>query len=221
MTKHLPKILIALQLAILPLAHAYDANVSGGGGSGRGNTGSSPNVAWQLNPTASSLTFTTTKAGVAGVGGVTETMRFTAMKGGLNPAGRIEFSVDLASVESGIDNERLRTMLWNSADFPRATFSANLNANDLAKIREGREPVAVSAEGQLTMVGQSRPLKVELQVTPVQARRLVNTRQPIIVNAEEFGLKPGVEALRQIMGLNYLSSSAPVSLQFEMIPAAQ
>ena len=47
-----------------------------------------------------------------------------------------------------------------------------------------------------------------LQLPPVQ--HPLRQRHPLIR-----------EALRQIMGLNYLSSSAPVSLQFEMIPAAQ
>jgi polyisoprenoid-binding protein YceI len=216
MTLHLPKILIALQLAALPLANLHAAS-DGEKISHRHADG------WRLDSAASSLTFNTTKSGAAGVGGLTETMQFTALKGVLSPAGRIEFSVDLASVESGIDlrNERLRTMLWDTATHPGASFSATLNASDLKKVQEGREPVAVSLEGQLTMAGTSRPLKVELQVTPVQSRRLVNTRQPFIVNAEDFGLRPGVEALRQIMGLNYLSSSAPVSLQLDMVPVAK
>ena len=216
MTLHLPKILIALQLAALSLPNVHAAS--------EGDKINRPHAeGWQLDPAASSLTFNTTKSAAAGVGGLTETMRFTSLKGALSPNGRIEFSVDLASVESGIDlrNERLRTMLWNTVNYPAASFSAVLNGKDLKTVQEGREAVTVSLEGQLTMAGTSRPLKVELQVTPLQSRRLVSTRQPFIVNAEDFGLKPGVEALRQIMGLNYLSSSAPVSLQLDMVATAK
>jgi len=40
---------------------------------------------------------------------------------------------------------------------------------------------------------------------------LVTTRSPVIVNLKDYGLQDGVDALRTVMNLNVLSSSAPVS----------
>jgi hypothetical protein len=69
------------------------------------------------------------------------------------------------------------------------------------------------------MAGQSKLIKTQLRVTALEGKWWVSTRTPIVVKADDFGLTSGVEALRAIMGLNYLSSSAPVNFQLEMVPA--
>jgi hypothetical protein len=47
---------------------------------------------------------------------------------------------------------------------------------------------------------------------------LVGTRVPIVVNLKDYGLQDGVEALRAVMNLNVLASSAPVSFSVMMKP---
>jgi hypothetical protein len=69
------------------------------------------------------------------------------------------------------------------------------------------------------MASQSKAIKAELQVTPVHNKRMVSTREAIIINANDFGLNSGVETLRVIMGLSYLSTSAPVTFQLELTPS--
>jgi hypothetical protein len=39
----------------------------------------------------------------------------------------------------------------------------------------------------------------------------VATRVPIIVDVNQYGMKSGVEALREVVGLNFLASAAPVT----------
>ncbi len=179
-------------------------------------------LVWQINLPASSLTFNTTKAGAAGVGGVTETMRFKAFKGGVDAQGRIQLDIDLTSIDSGIDirNERLQTMFWNVAAHPSVNFSAQIKPEDVQKINASKESLALWVEGQLTMAGQTKPVKVYLQITPMNGKLMVSTRQAIIINANDFGLNAGVEALRAIMGLNFLSSSAPVVFALELTKPA-
>jgi hypothetical protein len=46
----------------------------------------------------------------------------------------------------------------------------------------------------------------------------VGTRVPIVVNLKDYGLQDGVEALRAVMNLNVLASSAPVSFSVMMKP---
>jgi hypothetical protein len=48
---------------------------------------------------------------------------------------------------------------------------------------------------------------------------MVTTRAPIIVNSNDYGLKAGVEAMREVMNLNFLASTAPVS--FSLVLNAQ
>jgi polyisoprenoid-binding protein YceI len=174
--------------------------------------------AWQIHQPASSLTFNTTKSGAAGVGGVTETMRFKSFKGGLSPKGQIELTIDLTSVDSGIAirDERLQNMFWNVAAHPSVIFVGQLSADDMKNIGAGKASNTVMVEGQLTMAGQAKPIKAALQVIPAQHKLYVSTRQPIVINANDFGLNAGVEALRAIMGLNYLSTSAPVTFALEL-----
>lgn len=174
--------------------------------------------AWQINQHASSLTFNTTKSGAAGVGGITETMRFKSFKGGLSSQGKIELTINLSSVDTGIPirDERLQTMFWNVAAHPTVNFAGQLSSEEMKKISTGKESVVVMVEGQLTMAGQTKSIKTQLQVTSTNHKLYVSTRQPIVINANDFGLNAGVEALRAIMGLNYLSTSAPVTFTLEL-----
>jgi len=100
------------------------------------------------------------------------------------------------------------------------TFSAQIKAEDLQKINTAKESVQFTVEGQMTMAGQTKPIQAQLQVTPLNNKLIINTRQAIVVDASDFGLSTGVEALRAIVGLNYLSSSAPVSFQIELVMPA-
>lgn len=181
----------------------------------------SQHPAWQINLPSSSLTFNTTKSGVAGVGGVTETMRFNHFKGGMDAQGNIQLHIDLASVDSGIAirDERLQTMFWQVATHPNVNFTAKVKPEDLQKINAGKASLTVTVAGQLTMAGQSKPIQAELHVTPLHNKRIISTRRAVVINAGDFGMTEGVEALRAIMGLTYLSTSAPVTFQLELTPS--
>lgn len=180
--------------------------------------GASPT--WQVNLPKSSLTFNTTKASMPGVGGATETMRFKLFKGGMDAQGNIQLDIDLTSIDSGISirDERLQTMFWNVAEHPSVKFRTKINPDDLQKINAGNEAVDVTIEGDLTMAGQTKPIKTALKVVPSRNMRIVSTRQAIVINANDFGMSSGVEALRAVMGLNYLSTSAPVTFHLELVP---
>jgi polyisoprenoid-binding protein YceI len=173
---------------------------------------------WRLEPAQSSLSFVTTKAGQPGVAAIAEVQAFRRFSGELNSQGRIQFNIDLASVDTGIDirDERLRTMLFNVGATPQATFSAQIEP---ALLRElGAAGVRdMDLNGQLTLAGQSKPVVAKVRVGALGAGLIgVSTRAPIVVNASDFGLRAGVEALREVMGLNMLSAAAPVSFALVM-----
>ncbi len=172
-------------------------------------------TAWQIDNAKSTLHFVTTKAGQAGAGGVGEVQSFGQFAGGMSGGGEINFTVTLASVTTGIDirDERLRTMLFNVKDMPLAMFAARIDPAALRDLGPGGVK-DIDVTGQLTLAGQSKPLAAKLRVSRLATSQLsVATRAPIMVDAAQFGLKEGVEALREVMGLNFLATSAPVSLQ--------
>lgn len=175
-----------------------------------------PALAWQIQPKASSLTFNTTKAGAAGVGGVVETMQFTRYEGGLDANGGIHLKIDLSSVDTGIEirDERLRTIFWKVAATPSVTFVGLIKPDDQKRLL--KESVVLDIEGELTMAGITKPVKAQLLVTPTDGKLWVSTRRPIVVKAADFDLAAGAELLRSIMGLNFLASNVPVYFQFEL-----
>jgi polyisoprenoid-binding protein YceI len=169
--------------------------------------------AWHVDNSQSNISFVTTKAGQAGVGGVGEIQSFKKFSGGLDSSGQISFDIELASVDTGVEirDQRLRTMLWNVAASPKATFAAKLDPAAMNGI-EANATRDMDIDGSLTMAGQSKPVAAKLRVARIGGGALmVTTRAPIVINANDYGLKAGVEAMREVMGLNFLASSAPVT----------
>jgi polyisoprenoid-binding protein YceI len=169
---------------------------------------------WVVQTPASSVQFVTTKAGLAGVGGSSEIQKFSQFAGSLSNTGRLDFNVTLASVQTGIEirDERLKTMLFKITDTPQATFSADIKPSFIDALAVGQSS-DLNVDGRFTLGGQTKPMTAALRVTRLSATQLqVVTREPLIVNANDHGMKTGVEALRDIVGLNFLASVAPISL---------
>jgi polyisoprenoid-binding protein YceI len=176
-----------------------------------------PSPSYQLDATQSTLNFVTTKAGQPGVAAVIESQSFKRFSGGVDALGRINLDIDLASVDTGIEirDERLKTMLWNVKLTPRASFTAKLPSDAISNLSStGMKDIDVS--GTLQMAGLSKPVTAKLRVLTAGQKMSVVTREPILVNANDFGLKPGVEALREVMGLNVLSPAAPVTFSLSL-----
>jgi polyisoprenoid-binding protein YceI len=177
-----------------------------------GTTASIAASAWAVNTAQSNLNFVTTKAGQPGVGGIDEVQSFKSFSGGLSAQGQIRLAIDLTSVKTGVDirDERIQNMFGVKLT-PQAVFTAQLAPAALEGLnRPGVQNIEV--QGQLSIAGQTKPATALLQVTRLGANQLsVATRSPIVINAADFGLRAGVEAMREVMGLNFLSSSAPVT----------
>jgi polyisoprenoid-binding protein YceI len=168
---------------------------------------------WAVDSNQSTINFVTTKAGQQGVAGISETQAFKRYSGGVDQNGKITLAIDLASVDTGVEirDERLRTMLWNVKATPQATFTAQLPAEALKNVGStGIQTIALN--GQLQMGGQTKPVAASVRVSRLASNQLlVVTRSPILINANDYGLRAGVEAMREVMGLNFLAGSAPVS----------
>lgn len=113
----------------------------------------------------------------------------------LDPEGRenlIEVSVDAASVDTGLDdlNQKLRgASFFNTGTYPEIRFSANQ-----IDFKDGR-PVA--ARGNLTLLGQTRP--VELEIRDYACTLQFLTRRPLcgadvhmVLRRSDFGMSFGI-----------------------------
>jgi polyisoprenoid-binding protein YceI len=178
-------------------------------------------TAYRVDAQQSSIHFVSTKSGAPGVVGVSEVSRFSRFGGGMDATGRISLELDLTSVDTGISirDDRMKSMLFNVGATPKATFAATLDPKLVMAVpANGASDVDVN--GMLTLAAQTQPVAAKLRVARMGGGALqVSTRAPIVVDASQFGLKAGVEALREIVGLNFIASSTPVS--FTMVLNAQ
>lgn len=170
--------------------------------------GSAARAEWVLDGEESALTFVSTKAV-----NVAEVHRFGEMAGTVDEMGNVDVSIDLSSVDTGIEirDQRMREMLFYTGEHPQATLSAKLDEEALDKLNAG-ESVDTTLEAMLTLHGETRPLMLDVTIARTgESRALVATRKPVLINASEFNLAEGVEALRQVAGLPSISLAVPVS----------
>ena len=168
---------------------------------------------WQIENSASEFHFVTTKAGKPGVLAVQEVQAFKDISGKVNDNGNIEVSVDLASVETGVAvrDQRIKDLLFAVGVTPKATFVGQVDIGLIRKLTTGASK-DLDLNGTITLCGQTRPVLAKLRIVKLSGNALlVETRAPFIVNTNDFGLQSGVEALRDVVGLNVLSGAAPVS----------
>ena len=106
----------------------------------------------------------------------------------------------------------MREMLFETAKFPNATFTANVDISAVSALGAGQQ-LTQNITGSLNLHGKSQ----NLDLGPVIITRLADNRllvanqRPVLVNAGSFDLVVGVEKLRAAAGLPSISNAVPVS----------
>lgn len=168
---------------------------------------------WQIDNQNSELHFVTTKAGKPGVVAIQEVQTFKKISGQVEEDGNFKVNIDLASVDTGIEirDQRMKDLLFKVADFPKATFVGKVDMAAIKRLPAGATK-DIALNGKITLSGVTKPLLVKLRVVKLASHRvLVETRAPFIINAADFRLEPGLEALRAVMGLSLISGAVPVN----------
>lgn len=173
-------------------------------------TGSS----WTLNGEASELSYVTIKAGE-----IAETNSFEAFTGSVSADGAAEITIDLASVETGVDirNERMREVLFVVADNPTATVTATVDPTAFEALGVG-ESATTQLAGTLALKGVEAPFAAEVTVTRTGPDSVLAVSDaPVIVDAGRYELTEGLAQLQQLAGLPSITPVVPVtfSLAFE------
>ncbi|WP_462320252.1 YceI family protein [Halochromatium sp.] len=163
---------------------------------------------WTLDPERSHLAFVSIKAGNIG-----EVHQFTELSGRIDDQGRAVIDTKLDSVETliPIRNERMRELLFKTAQYSDATLSAKIDPAAINAIEPG-DQIDVVAESILSLHGETQPLVLKMKAVKLDAdTMLVASTEPVVLDAAKFGMSEGVETLREIAGLESISNAVPVT----------
>lgn len=163
---------------------------------------------WKLDNAESSIHFVSTKKS-----NVAEIHSFEKLSGSLQANGSANVVINLSSVETMIPirNERMKEMLFKVEQFPESSVSTKVNYKLIDKMEAG-ESFTQLLQFKLTLHGEEKMVESDARVIKLaNDKLLVSTIKPIMIEATDFSLGKGVEALRKIANLPTISTSVPVT----------
>ncbi|VVN35742.1 YceI family protein [Pseudomonas fluorescens] len=163
---------------------------------------------WYLDGESSRLSFISTKNA-----NICEVQRFLVLHGKVSPTGLAEVEVELDSVNSGIPlrDERMRKELFQIQTFPEALITTQIDLRPINDLAPGAQ-LELRLPLTVDLHGKQHQYHAELLATRLDDRRFqVVTLEPLVINAEDFDLAPGLESLRKVAGLSAISLSVPVA----------
>ncbi|MBV7524433.1 hypothetical protein PS893_04437 [Pseudomonas fluorescens] len=162
---------------------------------------------WYLDGESSRLSFVSTKNA-----NVAEVQRFLVLHGKVDPEGLAQVEVELESINSGIPlrDERMRKELFQIDRFPDAMITTKIDLRPINDLAPGAQ-LELRLPLMVDLHGKQHEYQAELLATRLDDRRFqVVTLEPLVINAEDFDLAPGLETLRKLAGLSAISLSVPV-----------
>jgi len=162
---------------------------------------------WYLDGESSRLSFVSTKNA-----NVSEVQRFLVLHGKVEPSGLAQVEVELDSINSGIPlrDERMRKELFEIEKFPDALITTHIDLRPINDLAPGAQ-LELRLPLTVDLHGKQHTYDAELLATRLDDRRFqVVTLEPLVINAADFDLAPGLEALRKLAGLSAISLSVPV-----------
>jgi polyisoprenoid-binding protein YceI len=174
---------------------------------------------WKLVPDKSHLSFVSTKNEH-----VAESHTFKSLQGAVDDVGIGKVTVDLASVDTGIEarDEQMREKLFQTKEYSTAVYTVSLDSTMVASISAlppGEQQTFV-LDGELSLHGAKHRLRADVIVTKSGVNRVqIASARPVIVQAENFDLIQGINKLAEVAGLSSISYAVPVSfvLTFDVL----
>jgi hypothetical protein len=131
----------------------------------------------------------------------------------------VNIAIALTSVETliPIRNERIRSMLFEVAEYPDVTVTANLNIDEFTLLGLGEskmETIPLS----VNLHGMDLSKNVLVKVTRSSNNNYeVTSLGPIVIHASQFALSDGLESLRKIAGLQSIDLTVPVTFALRLV----
>lgn len=163
---------------------------------------------WRLNGEQSWFHFGSVKNG-----NIPEVHEIDVITGGVDGTGAFSVELDLTTVDTGVKirDERMKEMFFKTGAFPTARVNGTFEPALFAGLKVGERRVA-SISAIVSMHGGDVVMEFDLNVVRLTENRVMVTPQDLImVEAAQFGLEPGLEALREVVGLDSITPVSPVS----------
>jgi polyisoprenoid-binding protein YceI len=168
---------------------------------------------WALVSSHSNFTIGTTKNET-----VTEVHKFQKLDGFVRNNGDARVTVDLLSLDTGIEirDLRMQAMLFYAAT--QAVYSATLDMERFLKIDAGVSK-QFQLQGTLEMNGQSTPMPVTTKITRLHSGSYqVETVSANKIDVGKFGFSGGIEQLRAVANLKNISPVVTFEFKLEFEP---
>ncbi len=167
---------------------------------------------WQLVHDDSSIHFVSVKNSI-----FAETHYFKNINGVINEEGHMSVNIDLFSVETNVDirNDRMNSVFFETTFYPKAFIKSELNTlqiNEMINKMKVGETGSHRFDLTLSLHGVLQQLSANVQVTRLSKQRIMaTTKSPIMLNANDFQLSAGLEALQRLAKLHNISPIVPVT----------
>lgn len=164
---------------------------------------------WQLVKENSSIHFSSTKKEH-----VVEHHQFRAFESNVNADGKLAFTIDLSSVDTGIAirDTRMKEFLFDVEKYTQAQFTSAQSMKSLLKDMQVGQIKRGTLQGELSLHGQVKTIAIDYILTPLSENSFtVVSTAPVLVKASDFELVDGIKKLQELAGLTSIGQTVPVS----------
>lgn len=169
---------------------------------------------WMIDPEGSYVGFASVKNDL-----IAENHSFTQITGTIDDSGDANIVIALASVETliPIRNERMQAILFEVAQYPDVTVTANLDVDVFTRLGLGESKTDTILLG-VNLHGTDLSKNVLVKVTRSSDKSYeVTSLGPIVIHASQFALSDGLESLRKVAGLQSIGLMVPVTFDLRLV----
>lgn len=169
---------------------------------------------WVIDPEGSYVGFASVKNDL-----IAENHSFTQITGTIEDSGDANIVIALASVETliPIRNERMQAILFEVAQYPDVTVTANLDLDAFTSLGLGESKTDTILLG-INLHGTDISENVLVKVTRSSDNSYeVTSLGPIVIHASQFALSDGLESLRKVAGLQSIDLMVPVTFDLRLV----
>jgi hypothetical protein len=144
---------------------------------------------------------------------IAEVHQFKRFYGILNFDGGFIVDIALDSIETNIPirNQRMADFLFETKRFPVAVLTGKVDIEKVARLKVGQRLV-LNVPAQVRLHGNKADVSMHLTVIRLKNNQLhVSSRQPVIINVNDFELNDGIEKLKQLANLPSIDLAIPVT----------
>ncbi len=169
---------------------------------------------WVIDPDGSYVGFASVKNDL-----IAENHSFTNVTGTIEDSGNAKIVIALASVETliPIRNERMQAILFEVAQYPEVTVTANLNLDGFTSLGLGEsETDTILLDVNLHGTNLSKNVLVKV-IRSSDTSYEITSLGPIVIHASQFALSDGLESLRKVAGLQSIDLMVPVTFALRLV----